>query len=328
MQRQSVIAKEIKISKVDWDSFAMACEASYRGLHAWIKFRQLRSHIFFRDIRYGIFLLGEGGAQTKIGQFAIGIGPRNRIFADGLQLLPEYTGLWVPCMQAVLNKLGPGQYLYGSDWSLEPPRENQLAALQGVTVTHVDRHMVEAVDLARWGSWSEYERSISTNVRRNIKKAREKYENTYLEIRRGIDALVYTAQIVYSRSKMLSRKMLSLDLAGIVKNHLMRSTCLPDYTYTAILRANGKILATLGGAEVGRHAYYFDGGTNQTDGSGWLLMMSLIEDFYKRHPNGRFVMGSSYRDDDQIDGWNSSARYRRDARVSGFPTSVVTFTVS
>jgi hypothetical protein len=328
MQCQSLIVKEIKISKADWDSFAIACDASYRGLHAWIKFRQLRSHIFFRVIRYGIFLQGEGAAHSKIGQCAIGIGPRNRIFADGLQLLPEYTDFWAACMQVVLNKLGAGQYLYGSDWSLEPPRESELATLAGVAVTHVDRHMVEAVDLARWRSWTEYERSISTNVRRNIKKAQGNYENTYLEIRRGIDALVYTAQIVYSRSKMLSRKMISLDLAGIMRNHIMRSTCLPEYAFSAVLRANGKILATLGGAEVGRQAYYFDGGTQQTDCSGWLLMMSLIEDFYKRHPNGRFVMGASCRDNDQIEGWNSSARYRRDARVSGFPTSVVTFTFS
>ena len=83
------------------------------------------------------------------------------------------------------------------------------------------------------------------------------------------------------------------------------------------------------GVEVGNASYYFEGGTIESNGAGWLLNMSLMHDFYMRHPTGRFVLGCQERKDDQLsDGWESSVRYRQRARVSGFPCSRVTFTFS
>jgi hypothetical protein len=327
VQIQSIVVERIETSRSEWDAFALKCNASHRGLHGWMKFWQIGNLILFRTIRYSIFHQSAGG-RTRIGQCAVGLGLRQKVFADGLQLLPEYQNTWAACMQAVLNKLGPGRYVYGSDWSLEPPREGELSTLAGVAVISVNRHMVEAVDFARWGSWEEYERSVSLNVRRDIKKVQSRYKRFKLEVKRGIEALAYIPQVAYSRSKMLRRKSMPIDLASILKNHAMRSLLMTEYAFSAVLHGDGQVLATFGGSEIGGQVQYFDGGSTQNDGSGWLLMMSLMQDFYRRHPNGRFVMGSSHLDDNQINEWNSSFRYRRDARVSGFPTSVVTFEFS
>ena len=49
-------------------------------------------------------------------------------------------------------------------------------------------------------------------------------------------------------------------------------------------------------------AYYFDGGTKAPDGTGWLLKIMLMQDFYERKPTGLFVMGSSPLDG-PFDGW-------------------------
>jgi hypothetical protein len=309
----------------DWDAFALRCDASTRGLHGWIKLWPIRSHILSRTVRYSIFHQ-QAGVRTKIGQCAVHIEQHRRVFADGLQLLPEYQGAWAACMRVVLSKLGPGRYVYGSYWSLEPPREKELPALAGITIIGVEKYINEGVDFSRWRSWEQYEQSISSNIHRNIGKARQKHGKTILDIRWGFDALALTPHLVYCRIKMLRRKSAPTDVVRTLANHALRSFFIPEYAFSAILRTSERVLATFGGAEVGQKVYYFDGGTVEPDGTGWLLKMSLMKNFYSRHPDGRFMMGYAHQCDNQEHSWESPCRYRRDARVSGFPTSMVTFT--
>jgi hypothetical protein len=316
------------LSCTDWDAFARQCDASYRGLSGWMRVRQAQRLLPFRIYRFS-FLRSGGGAWAKIGQCAIGVGPQCCLFHDGLQLLPQYQDTWSACMQAVLNELGPGQYVYGSDWSLETPREHEIAALPGVSVTAVARHIVEAVDFARWDSWSSYERNISSNVRRNVKRARAIYEPVSIELKRGAAALRLTRDLLKFQLAMYRRKSVPGYVLKMTSNHtrhILRLMSIPEYAFCAVLRKSGHTLAAFGSTEVGRHVYYFDGGSIDTEGTGWLLKMTLMQDFYARHPTGRFLMGSSPADAEQTDGWESLMRYRRDCRVSAFPTSRVTFT--
>ena len=128
---------------------------------------------------------------------------------------------------------------------------------------------------------------------------------------------------------MLRRKCVPLRRMTLLTGCFLRSLLLPKYTFSAIVSDERVALATFNGAEIGRQIYYFDGGSATADGSGWLLKMSLMHDFYRRQPTGRFVMGCEKRKDDsdqRLDGWKNAARYRRDARVSRFPNSKVTFT--
>ncbi len=169
---RTIKVERVKNSPSDWDAFAIKCNASHMELSGWIRFRQIRSHIPFRIYTYNI-LHCQTELSTKIGQFAVGFGLNKRIFAGGLHLLPEYHDAWPTCMEMALNELGPGQYVYGSDWSFEPPREHCLSTLVGVTVTDVQRYMTEAVDFARWNSWEDYQKAISTNIKRSVKKAKD-----------------------------------------------------------------------------------------------------------------------------------------------------------
>lgn len=317
--------ERVRMARSGWDAFALNCDASYRGLSGWIKLWQMRSHIPFRMVFYNIYLRQEDD-RIKIGQCAIGIGIHEKVFADGLQLLPEYQGLWHECLRAVLGEAGPGCYIYGSDWSLEPPQEEKISALTGVKLLSVDRHIVEAVDFSRWKSWDDYQRSISSNVRRNVKTVRNNYKDLEIDTERGIHSLALTRHLLLCKSRMFKRKSVSMTALKMVPKYVLRSLCIPDYAFCSVLRSENRLLAAFGGAEVGRQAYYFDGGSIEADGSGWLLKLSLMQDFYERHPTGRFVMGTSKWNNDDMESWESSARYRRDARVSGFPTSMVKFT--
>ncbi|MBL6458997.1 hypothetical protein JMJ55_27070 [Belnapia sp. T6] len=308
----------------EWDAFALRCEASYRCLSGWITIWQIQHQLAFRVRRFECFRNVEG-AWVKIGQCALGMGWKSRIFADGLQLLPEQQGAWSACMEELLRRLGRGRYLYGSDWSVEPPREEQIGRLPGTVVTNVSRHIVEGVHFSRWDNWDSYERSVSANVRRNVKRAVSIHKSADMAKKVGLAALLGSDHLLRCKAAMYQRKAVRVPKARIVAGHVLRSLAVPDYAFCAVLREGSNTLAALGGLEIGRLAYYFDGGSAQADGTGWLLKMAIMKGFQARHPTGRFLMGTSRVTSELTEGWTSAVRYRRDARVSGFPTSVVRF---
>jgi hypothetical protein len=333
---RTIKVERVKNSPSDWDAFAIKCNASHMELSGWIRFRQIRSHIPFGIYTYNI-LHCQKEHSTKIGQFAVGFGLNKRIFAGGLHLLPEYHDAWPTCMEMALNELGPGQYVYGSDWSFEPPREHCLSTLVGVTVTDVQRYMTEAVDFARWNSWEDYQKAISTNIKRSVKKAKDELELFKIEIKYGVTSAALFHKVYYAKYTMLRRKLHKLRKPRLLNfllllnpsYYFIRMLLTKNKAFSAILSKNRHVVASFSGVEVGNASYYFEGGTIESNGAGWLLNMSLMHDFYMRHPTGRFVLGCQERKDDQLsDGWESSVRYRQRARVSGFPCSRVTFTFS
>jgi hypothetical protein len=328
--------ERMKSSPADWDAFAIECNASHRELNGWIWYRQIRSHLLFRVVRYNI-AIREAGRSIKIGQFAIGYGPVRRIFSVGLHLLPEYRDTWVACMEAVLRKLGPGRYVYGSDWSFEQPREDSFAAMAGVTVTGVEKYMTEAVDFSRWTSWEDYQKAVSSNIRRTVKNAKAELEPFEIDIRSGTSSIEIFPKFHYSKFRMLKRKLhklrrprhLNFLLLLNPAHFFIRILLSGRKSISAILTHKGQVIASFSGVEIGQTCYFFEGGSVESNGAGWLLNMSVMHDFYLRHPTGRFVMGCQDRRDDQsADGWESPVRYRSRARVTGFPTSRVTFTYS
>lgn len=301
-----------------------------------MKLRQIRSHIPFRLFYYDV-ICDQAGYPAKIGQFAVGISPFKRIFADGLHLLPDYRHAWAVCMATALRTLGPGHYVYGSDWSFEPPRERALSQLPGVTISNVEKYMVEAVDFGRWVSWDEYQQSISTNIKRTVKKAKTAFDPLTIDARHDANSISIFPKYYYARYRMLRRKIDRFQSPKLLNffrflvpfGYMLRLCLIRRYIVLAILRKNDTVLASFSGAEIGEASYYFDGGSVEANGTGWLLIMSLMHQFYQRHPKGRFVMGCEKRQDDHFEEeWESAVRYRRRTRVSGFPSSRVTFAFS
>lgn len=302
----------------------MRCDASYRGLSASLRVWQLRKHLPYRFCSFE-FMQDWDGHTVKMGQCSISIGLKYRVFADRLQILPQYADLWPVCMQAVLSELGPGRYVYGSEWSLEPPRERDLAALPGVSIVGVKQQIVEAVDFARWGTWREYMERVSPNIRRNIKRVRVTLGSPEIKVKRGAAALKLVWSLFRCKIAMYKRKAVPIRRSAMIFGHVLRLVTIPRYVFCVALRHEGRTLAAIGGVEVGRSVYYFDGGSIKADGTGWLLKMALMEEFYARCPDGKFLLGTNSFDASLPSHWESRSRYRRDCRATGFPTSIVTF---
>ena len=94
-------------TRAQWDAFAQECGSSFwsarRGHRMW----QWKFHARYRTRLLDI-LVTRGGERHKVGQCAVGIGRRFRVFSDGLQLRRGYETVWRAAMAGVLAELGPG----------------------------------------------------------------------------------------------------------------------------------------------------------------------------------------------------------------------------
>ena len=171
------------LSSIAWDTFAAKCGASFRCAHGALAAWQLSNSMFFRLRLFEIYG-GEFGG--KIGQCAVAVSRKQSYFIDGIQLSPGDEALWEASMTAVLGRLGPGRYRYGSPWSIEKAREQGLQLLRNVSVEVVESHVVQGVDFNRWKSWDDYIGAVSNNARRNAKKARIRFPALQIRVNRGL----------------------------------------------------------------------------------------------------------------------------------------------
>ncbi|MFC7609926.1 GNAT family N-acetyltransferase [Teichococcus aestuarii] len=226
-----------------------------------------------------------GGERRKIGQCAVGISLRRRVFADSLQLLPEEQQLWSEAMQAVLGRLGAGEYHYGSQWSLEAPREADLAAIPGVTVTAVEPITVHAVSFREWSSWEAYLRGLSSNARRNAKRAQEQFADLAVEIRQGRETLRRWPALQALKSMLAERKQLDFRQARHFLRFAMRLMALRQNNFLAVARGGGEDMAAFAGIDFGPNTYFLESGARDTrNGTGWHLMLTMLQRAYGRAP--------------------------------------------
>lgn len=306
----------------DWDRFAAACGASFRCARRALSLWQFDHHLLHRVKRLELFARVEG-ERRKIGQCALGLGRRRRVFADSLQLLPEHRGLWGEAMQAVLRHLGPGEYHYGSQWNLEAPREEALGLLPGVRVLKVEAITLDVVEFRQWPSWESYFRAISNNAKRNAKRAQEQFEQIELQTRSGAAALRSWRSFHALKSMLAQRKKLGLSSAKSLLRFAMRTAALGGGNFTALLRCEGQPAAGFAGIDFGDNTYFLEAGSRDSNnGAAWHLLLSMLARAYARQPRGCFVMGAQYARDARDEGLAFS---RRQVRVTLMPTSEVTF---
>ena len=159
--RRKVIIQEVPLAAAsDWDAFAQACNVTFLCSRANVSAERLRSHVRF----FVAYLEGAKVAQCAVAFRRFGKTRDTGRFVDGMQLLPEYGTLWGQIMQGMLRILGPGRYYYGTEWSIEEDRTNDLTALHGITIQTVLPHVTHGVDFSRWPNWEAYRRAISNNV--------------------------------------------------------------------------------------------------------------------------------------------------------------------
>lgn len=313
---------ERNVDVAEWDRFAARCGASFRCARRALALWQLDQHLPYRIRLFEIHDL-RGGQRHKIGQCAVGIGLKQRIFADSLQLLPEERALWPQAMQAVLQALGPGLYRYGSQWSLEAPREADLASLPGIQVEAVEAITVHAVSFQDWASWEAYTRGLSNNARRNAKRGQEQFPDLTVEVRQGRETLRSWPALQALKAMLAERKSLDFRMPRHFLRFLMRLLALGKGNFTAVARGGGQDMAAFAGIDFGPNTYFLESGARDTrNGTGWHLMLTMLKRAYNRAPTGHFVMGAQFASQPCDEGLTFS---RRQCRASFLPTSEVVF---
>ncbi|MBU8541459.1 GNAT family N-acetyltransferase [Falsiroseomonas tokyonensis] len=298
----------------DWEDFAGRCGASHHCAMGHIRFWR----IFCRVELFEVFRSGDSWC-SKIGQCAVAIGPRSRRFLDSLQLLPGHQDCWTGAMAAVLRALGPGTYRYGSTWSLERSRDQDLRDLAGVSIDHVACLAVQAVDFARWASWDQYLSAVSNNARRNAKKAAQCHPDIVLTIHEGLDMLGKVQLLTRLRGAMCRRKKLRFNMPRQWMRAFLRALIWRRQAFIATVGVCGQTLAMFSGIHFGGNTYYLEGAAPaDNEGASWYLMLAMLRQSHEQNPEGRFVMGVADPD-------ANLSRSRDQCRVSEHPASVIAF---
>jgi hypothetical protein len=272
-------------------------------------------------------LVTRGDERYKVGQCAVGIGRRFRVFSDGLQLRRGYETVWPSAMAGVLAELGPGRYVYGSFWSTEPPREVGLAQLHSVKTVMSRPLAVEVVELGRWPCWEAYAKAVSKNIIRNIRKASAQNPGLAHSVRNGLQSLGHIPLLLPLRASMYARKSIWFSGTRALANYALRVISLRRYVATHVAWSGRTPVAAISTVSFGGNLYYMDGGSSRAlPGGGWTLVMRVLENHWRATPTGRFMLGYSDLVADFPAGkWISPVRYRQDCRVSAIRTSIVVF---
>jgi hypothetical protein len=255
----------------------------------------------------------------KIGQCAISCG-RTRQFIGGLQLLPGFEDDWKPTMTAVLQALGPGRYQYGSTWDVESRRDRELRELDGVTIEHVEAHVMQAVDFSRWANWDAYLHDVSNNARRNARRATQSLPDLTLTVDLGLRTAGKVPMLTQLRGLMFRRKSLEFNFGREWLRSMLRAILWRRHAIIAAARTHDETLAMVSCIEFGANTFYLEGASRPTNGgAAWHLMLSMLKRAFDRDPAGKFVMGVVVDDADL-------SRSREQCRVSAYPISTITFT--
>jgi hypothetical protein len=314
-----------RLTDATWDAFAARAGGSYQVQLSHLRARGARNLGRGRTHYLELVAKHDGGA-TKIGQCAVSQCGNSFVVNDGLLLLPEAQSLFAPAMESVLRTLGPGQYEYGGLWNIEPPREELLGTIDGVTVSEARRFFVQGVDFSKWPSWERYWAKVSDSVRYESKYAPERVPGLRLVRYRGLAMLKAIKAIVDLQKASYARKGLGYNrLKHGIHYAYYIARCAPTLELVLAVADEG-VLAAYYGSRIGANTYYIYGGQAAgSSGANWYLLKEMTRAAFEAAPSSRFIMG--YVDyamhDESVGG--GLLRARRALRASDFETSMVEF---
>jgi hypothetical protein len=316
-------------AREEWDTFAVACNASFRCLYRAPSLWKFESQVFSRTKRLSIFQI-DGAKRFKIGQCAITLGSRFKVFQDSLQLLPEYRHLWLDTMQEILRHTGQGVYVYGSDWNIDRCHAAEVKEISGVTINRILPIDVIAIDYGNWETWESYYQSVSQNAKRNVKKALKHYDQLNLETKSSWKVFLDICPLERLRSRMFHRKSVRHSLPSLIMRTSLRLMVTSGYSSSQRLLNADKVLAYFLGISLGKAYYFLEAASGDSNhGASAYLLRSMIEGtFLASGGKGIFVFGP---DDHRLAGdpvWEGLVRSRQQWRAEPFPTSMLKFTYS
>jgi hypothetical protein len=324
IEPSSTIAKRRSIISLGkpWEDFAKAARATWCAAPDQIRYTALaragRLHVspveFFAD---------KSAVSHKVGQCCLVKNSVSTSFLAGLQLRPGVS--WRNCMAAALRNSPPGTYVYDDRWSIAPSRAAELATIPGVTIKTVTEITVHAIDLAKFSSWDSYYKEISTNIKRNIKKAETFLPDLQIATWRGHSAVLKLATLLHLRKVTFERKGITYNPLREAIRKFSSFTLAASNLVVSIASAGGKDLAFICGYDFGDVFYYFEGGSiDDSSGASWKLLVESVKALYARAPQGLYVMGYL---DEAAPGFAREGlmRQRNSMRKSDFPSAMVTF---
>lgn len=328
LQSSEMAALGSAANGADWDRFAQRCDASFRGIHKASRIWKFEHGLFTKLLRLDI-VLRDAGRPVKIGQCAIGMNRGVRTFTDALQLLPEYRHLWPQAMQSVLQVTGPGRFRYGSDWNVEPSRADELAGLNGVKLRKVHPVDILAVDFTNWDSWDAYYRQVSTNAKRNVKKAEKRYGDIRISDRQGLAIYQDVLPLQRARFSMFRRKSVASNCLSLIMRSSVRVLATSAYSTSTRMTADGDVVARYLGIDFGQTSFFLEAASGQgaSGASSYLLKTMIERAFLRTQGKGVFVFGPDDHRQQGQPAWEGLVRSRLQWNAKPYPTAIISFDV-
>ena len=271
----------------EWDNFVLISGGSFLGSWAVLRARTLVGTVSI----FEFFIRRESGDPQKIGQCAIAPARGNVIFLDRIHLKPDQRHLWDLCFKLIVQRFGAAVYYYGSHWNHEDRCE--LGAIPGfVTQIVSDKQFhIDLIDLHDWDGFPAYRRDISENVRRDYRKAQ--HTSARLETRFGLTALRDVFPLVTLRAEVMHKHRVRFSSFVDYFVHAVKLAIFGSNAFITTVRIKTKCYSAFFGIQSGSRLYYISGGTTKNrSGFGSYLLLTLIENWFVRHPNGKLVMGA------------------------------------
>jgi len=283
MQERSVGA----VDPAAWDRFVFESRGSFLG--SW---KVIRVESLLRTVRIFEFFLTNPSGRLKIGQCAVAVANRRVRFLDRLHLLPDHAETWADGLRQVFARCGAATYAYGSPWNHE---RRCLAAVAADLPAGklVDGAIgVDCIDFAAWPDFAAYRRAVSENIRRDYKKAAA--AAPMVVTRRGAAAYRDVPGLVALRRQVMARNGEPFSSVLDTPKHALKLLCLRDDAFIATVEAEGIRQSAFFGVRFGNGIYYLSGGTrDKSEGFGSFLFLTLIENWFAQHPDGKLYRGTT-----------------------------------
>jgi len=274
------------LDRYQWDNFALISGGSFLGSWAVLRARRLVSNVKF----FEFFLLRDSDELQKIGQCAISLARGKVIFLDRIHLKSEQKYLWDQCLKLIIQRFGVAIYDYGSHWNHENRCELGVIPDFVTQIVSDKQFHVDLIDFDDWDGFPAYRRDISENIRRDYKKA----QNTSARVvtRFGLAALVDVFALVTMRSHVMRKHQVHFSRFIDYFVHAAKLAIFGRNAFITTVRIKRKCYSAFFGVQWGSHLYYVSGGTIKNRlGFGSYLFLTLIENWFLKHSDGKLVMG-------------------------------------
>jgi hypothetical protein len=294
----------------EWDNFARGSFGSFLGSWSVITARR-----FFGTVRFFDFVLTDGSSvYHKVGQCALLIDAQSVSFLDRIHVIPAQRDLRDQCLALVVQQFGARSYNYGSHWNEEEYSTDP--AVCGFAIGAFIDHpfQIDVIDFREWADFSAYRRTVSENIRRDYRKARN--AETRVRTRFGLAAARDLVALVAMRACMMRKNKERFSQVFDFFLHAAKLAILGKNGFITTARINGRCYSAFFGAKFGHNIYYISGGTRQNRlGAGSYLFLTQIEAWFSEDPTGKILMGDSASPSDENAYNFGSLLFRRKLRT-------------